>query len=149
MEAGWNEEPCRCPRLRCARNGYRESGFADKSGHADAIDLWRVAISDVGLPDRLLANADTAGKEKHRRGAYWNHPVIGSRVTACRAGWIRPVGERFQLRLLDGHRFASSFPPAFARRALVLWECVGITGLDFGDLIVRQFGEFVLPAAFR
>src|ERR1700751_3609811 len=78
MEAGWNEEPCRCPRLRCARNGYRESGFADKSGHADAIDLWRVAISDVGLPDRLLANADTAGKEKHRRGAYWNHPVIGS-----------------------------------------------------------------------
>ena len=51
------------------RNGYCESGFADKRIHADAVDFWHVAISDAGLPDRLLANADTTRKEKHQRGA--------------------------------------------------------------------------------
>ena len=44
------------------RNGYCESGLADKRVQADTIDFWRVAISDAGVPDRLLANADTAGK---------------------------------------------------------------------------------------
>jgi hypothetical protein len=32
------------------RNGYCESGFADKRIHADAVDFWHVAISDDGLP---------------------------------------------------------------------------------------------------
>jgi hypothetical protein len=34
--------------------------------HADAVDFWHVAISDAGLPDRLLANAVTTRKEKHQ-----------------------------------------------------------------------------------
>jgi hypothetical protein len=51
------------------RNDYSESGFTDKRIHADAIDFWRVAISDAGLPERLLVNADAVRKEKHRRGA--------------------------------------------------------------------------------
>lgn len=51
------------------RNDYSESGFTDKRVHADAIDFWRVAISDAGLLDGLPVNADTVRKEKHRRGA--------------------------------------------------------------------------------
>jgi hypothetical protein len=51
------------------RNDYSESGFTHKRVHADAIDFWRVAIRDAGLPDGLLVNADTVRKEKHRRGA--------------------------------------------------------------------------------
>jgi hypothetical protein len=57
-----------CKTASC-RNGYCESGFADKRIHADAVDFWRVTISDVGLSDRLLANADATRKEKHQRGA--------------------------------------------------------------------------------
>lgn len=65
MEVRWSEEPCRCPRPASWRNGYCESGFASKRIHTDAIDFWRVTISDDDLPDGLLANAGTADKEKH------------------------------------------------------------------------------------
>ena len=67
------------------RNDYSESGFTDKRVHADAVDFWRVAISDAGLPERLLVNADAVCKEKHARRMI-DHPVIVSCVTACRAG---------------------------------------------------------------
>lgn len=61
------------------RNGYCESGFADKRDHAEAIDFWRFAIRDAGLSDRLLANADTAGKEQHHGSPH--HRVVPHRVS--------------------------------------------------------------------
>lgn len=51
------------------RNGYCESGFADKRIHADTVDFWHVAISDDGVPDRLLANAADGRRKGLRNGS--------------------------------------------------------------------------------
>ena len=64
-------------------NGYCESGFGGKRVHAMPSIAGVSPSTMPGLPDRLLANADTAGKEQHQRGACRSrsHHVVSHRVS--------------------------------------------------------------------
>jgi len=73
------------------RNGYCESGFADKRIHADAVDFWHVAISDDGLPTgcgQMLTPLAVACHRVSRRSNF-GQLVSGfnSGRSAGRSGW--------------------------------------------------------------
>ena len=73
------------------RNGYCESGFADKRIHADAVDFWHVAISDDGLPTGCGQMLTPLAVACHRvsRGSNFGQLVSGfnSGRSAGRSGW--------------------------------------------------------------
>jgi hypothetical protein len=61
------------------RNGYCESGFADKRVRAGTIDFWHVAISDDGLPTGCWQMLTPLAVACHRvpRGSNFGQLVSG------------------------------------------------------------------------